>query len=195
MPPEITQLTNLRALNWSSNCLTELPGSTLAALPNLRILVVKYNELSSLPTELSTMSLTHLNLRCCGIGDRLPGELWEMPVLRCLDIASCGITELPPAVCALQSLQTLSLGNNPLKTLPDELGLLPELKHLFAKGLELSDPDEEVLAQQDQAPLLIAVLRTRARQNLSGRRTKRALPENTEEDSGAAPVPKQARTG
>ncbi len=91
VPPELGQLTNLRALDLSSNQLTALPPE-LGQLANLEQLNLFRNRLTTLPPELGQL----VNLIILYLGDNQ-------------------LTALPPQLGQLQHLKYLYLDENPLK--------------------------------------------------------------------------------
>jgi len=120
LPPALRQLAGLELLSLSETGLTEealaaaLP--TLAALPALRRLNLRSNQLTGLPAGVGALSgLTSLDLR----GNQLTG--------------------LPAELGALSGLTSLDLAGNQLRFLPLELGQLRALKILNLSGNRLDD--------------------------------------------------------
>ena len=54
--------------------------------------------------------------------------------LACLDMSSCGLTEVPAALCSLSALVDLNASNNKLSALPSAIGQLTTLQNLQADG-------------------------------------------------------------
>ena len=65
------------------------------------------------------------------------GSLAETGLTR-LDLSNCGLTELPPEIGTLSSLEFLNLGKNPLSTLPDTFTGLTNLRILFFLACEFT---------------------------------------------------------
>lgn len=55
-----------------------------------------------------------------------------------LDLSGCGLTELPPELGTLASLEFLNLGMNPLRSLPDTFAGLINLRILFFLACEFT---------------------------------------------------------
>merc|ERR1719163_1718730 len=67
------------------------------------------------------------------------------------------ITELPTCMERMTSLQMLSVGENPLRKLPVELGELPSLHYVNLDGNKMDYPAPELCRKGDQA--VVAFLR------------------------------------
>ena len=66
------------------------------------------------------------------------GSLASTGITR-LDLSGCGISELPDEIASLRSLEFLSLGKNPLSTLPDTFHSLKNLRILFFLGCHFTE--------------------------------------------------------
>ena len=81
--------------------------------------------------------ITVIDIACCSVKS-VPPELFQLPSLEVLKLSNNSIRELPTAlkssqcVYSSQSLSTLVLDGNQLRTLPEDLflGLINSLKHL-----------------------------------------------------------------
>ena len=83
-----------------------------------------------LPHELSRLHhLETLAFRSCRVEHRF-GPDFRLPRLRNLNLWDCGLETLPDWIANQHSLQRLTLGPNPLTSLPEWLDRLPRLKHL-----------------------------------------------------------------
>eukprot|EP00004_Rigifila_ramosa_P027196 TRINITY_DN8754_c1_g1_i1.p1 TRINITY_DN8754_c1_g1~~TRINITY_DN8754_c1_g1_i1.p1 ORF type:complete len:355 (-),score=44.11 TRINITY_DN8754_c1_g1_i1:78-1142(-) len=67
------------------------------------------------------------------------GQLGLLTHLRELDLTACAISELPPALMSLSSLERLILWLNPLGALPASFAQLAGLKHLHLAACGLSE--------------------------------------------------------
>ena len=89
--------------------------------------------------------ITVIDIACCSVKS-VPPELFQLPSLEVLKLSNNSIRELPTAlkssqcVYSSQSLSTLVLDGNQLRTLPEDLflGLVNSLKHLSVQKNELS---------------------------------------------------------
>ena len=74
--------------------------------------------------------VVELSLAECGIGERLPSQVFELAALRELDVSGNGIVSLADDVVKLASLRVLNAEDNDLDGLPTCLVELTELKAL-----------------------------------------------------------------
>ena len=74
--------------------------------------------------------VVELSLAECGIGERLPSQVFELAALRELDVSGNGIVSLAEDVVKLASLRVLNAEDNDLDGLPTCLVELTELKAL-----------------------------------------------------------------
>ena len=211
LPPELSQLEDLRELVLSYNNLREFPPKffelPLAKLTMFRTLDNSTHEvprelwnmttltsltisgcfLSTVSSSLSTLTrLTKLDVSCTTLSS-LPAEIGGCVVLEKLRVNNClELTTLPREIRGCVSLKKLCCYGSGLKSLPIELGLLPELEHLGCTAVNLDDEKMQALVDPDpdlnftDSPKLRAHLRTRALAELTGCLTKRAV------DEGAA---------
>lgn len=97
----------VKMLNLCRNNLRELP-STIEQLPNLEVLLLSDNKLSTLPDVI--------------------GKLGK---LKLLDLCHNELIKLPDSFCLLSALEDLMLAANKLKELPEEFGRLGNLRDLY----------------------------------------------------------------
>ena len=92
--------------------------------PNLRILDLRGNQLSSLPPEIGQLQhIEELSLQDNDL-KTLPPEIGRLRKLRALALWGNQLTSLPAEIGQLQSLQHLGLNNNDLTSLPAEIAQL-----------------------------------------------------------------------
>lgn len=124
----------LHTLDVSHNVLLSL-GENLPC-PNLRVLVARGNNLSSLPKRMpATLQVVNLS------GNQfatLPDQLTQLPELRLLYMGGNRLSQLPDSVGRMLSLEALYLGGNQLEELPASLGRLWRLRSLCLSGNRLA---------------------------------------------------------
>jgi Leucine-rich repeat (LRR) protein len=127
----------LEELHLNGNDLTSLAG--IGKLARLRLLDVSYNQLTSLPPDLTKLrALDELRISCKASPrfKNLAAELrklQKLPALRKLFLINVGLRVFPDELCALP-LTHLTLNHNDLKRLPDDLGKLARLEYLKLHG-------------------------------------------------------------
>ncbi|MEH2082636.1 MAG: leucine-rich repeat domain-containing protein [Nostoc sp.] len=137
LPPEISQLSNLRRLDLSNNQLSSLPPE-IGQLSNLTELYLYNNQLSSLPPQFSQLSnLTELYLDNNQLSS-LPPEISQLSSLTWLSLYNNQLSSLPPEISQLSSLTELYLHNNQLSSLPPEISQLFNLTELYLHNNQLS---------------------------------------------------------
>lgn len=134
IPREISQLTELAALDLSRN---ELIGPIHAGLANLHKLIwldLSDNQLTGyIPAELQMLSqLAWLDISDNKIAGRIPTELSNLRKLKTLDLSNNNFWTIIPAVLGnLPELNVLDLSNNNfLNAIPANLGSLSKLVSL-----------------------------------------------------------------
>ncbi len=127
LPPEIGQLSALRALDLDGNGLTTLPPE-IGQLSALTELSVSGNQLTALPPEI--------------------GQLFALTQLY---VSGNQLTTLPPEIGQLSALTELEIYDNQLAALPPEIGRLTSLKALFLHGNPVLALPPSVLGPKWQA--------------------------------------------
>jgi hypothetical protein len=132
------QVKNLR-IDDEMSCAALQQVMTLDDLENLYIL---YNGCDQFPT-LSRVPprLRHLSLHLPVNTESLPSSLSALGSLQSLDVDCPSLQSVGTAVLALRHLETLGLTQTGVASLPDELGKLPALKHIY---IGLTDGAEEL---------------------------------------------------
>ncbi|GAB0117509.1 leucine-rich repeat-containing protein kinase family protein [Acidisoma sp. 7E03] len=141
VPTEIFGLADsLEILDLSDNPLTDLPAD-ISRLHRLRVLFCSQSQITRLPPALGDCpSLSQLGIRG-GVLSEIPGESLP-PRLRWLTVTDNRLTALPDDLGRRPALEKLLLSGNQLARLPESLGDLPrlELLRLSANQLERLPP-------------------------------------------------------
>jgi Leucine-rich repeat (LRR) protein len=126
-PPSFEAVT---ILDLSRNKLANLPTAVLRTLPNLRVLDLSHNALVHLPTDRLWKAdcwpqMTVLRLNNNQLAE-LPGYVANLTALEELDASRNHIRALPD-VWRVPALRELTLSNNLLSAVPDDIFMLPAL--------------------------------------------------------------------
>ncbi|CAN9504619.1 unnamed protein product [Ophioblennius macclurei] len=154
LPEDIAQV---EALNLGNNSLQELPDALASSLNNLRILVLRRNQFSTLPQvvlelgQLLELDMSHNCLRGLseGLGQlrnlkklcvshnrlqQLPAHMGALHALEELDVSFNDLRDLPGSFSGLARLRTLDADHNKLNRFPAEILALTELEELDCSG-------------------------------------------------------------
>ncbi|GBG25281.1 Leucine-rich repeat-containing protein 1 [Hondaea fermentalgiana] len=131
--------TSLRMLQLADNKLTVVPDGLIEALPDLRELFLDGNQLSSLPSDLGSLS----SLRVLEAGGNrltdLPSSISSLDRLTSLGLLSNELEDLPSKLDRLTALQHLELQNNMITSVSDiDWGKFSKLTHLNVASNDLS---------------------------------------------------------
>ena len=144
IPPELGDLSGLRALWLGGNTLTGSIPPELGELADLESLWLADNQLGgSIPEELADLSrLAYLNLAENLLAGAIPAALTGLSRLRELALYDNALTgPIPPGLEEWSDLEYLGLAWNSLTgPLPRELGSLPNLQVLWLGGNSLTGP-------------------------------------------------------
>ena len=139
IPPGISMLREtLCVLNLRSNQLSSLTPA-IGALIRLESLDVGYNQLTSLPAELSQCrALQSLRMGNNQLGELPPG-ICDLANLTLLEVSSNQLTALPADLGRLCGLEELKVDNNTVGSLPTSTGQLAKLRRLSARNNHIDD--------------------------------------------------------
>jgi len=122
----------LRYLGWSS-----LEPRVLLFANRLLRLDVSFNQLISLPPEISSLSmLAELDVSCNKL-QSLPSELGSLSWLRILKANGNQLTTLPQSLDQLKKLEVLNLSENLLTSIPQEIAGCSSLQTLLLQNNDL----------------------------------------------------------
>jgi hypothetical protein len=113
----------------------------------LKVLILSYNQLSSLPAiignlcNLIILKIDYNNLK------NIPVEIGNLSNLIYLSLNGNGLTSLPPEIGKLSNLTYLYLWNNNLNTLPEEIKKLTSLKELYLGGNNFTKIEKQKIQQ------------------------------------------------
>ncbi|XP_015758989.1 PREDICTED: LOW QUALITY PROTEIN: leucine-rich repeat-containing protein 40-like [Acropora digitifera] len=143
LPSEIGSLNALKDLNLGNNKFRELPKE-LGKLHNLERLDCRHNNLSDVPFLKSCQALKIVFVTCAQCKSLheqvslfiVPDEITVLKNLERLDLANNEISGLPYAMGTMESLKSLVLDGNPLRSLRRDVvlrGTQAVLKHLRSR--------------------------------------------------------------
>ena len=144
LPPEISQLSQLRELHLYGNQLTALPPE-IGQLSQLEELNLSNNQFTDLLPEIGQLSQLQILYLGGNQLTALPPEICQLPQLRLLALWGNKLTALPPEIGQLSQLHELHLQDNQLTALPAEIEQLTDLKGLFLHGNEALGIPPEIL--------------------------------------------------
>lgn len=126
-----------KTLDYSHQNLTRV-GSNIYDRTDATQLILSYNSLSSLPSQLGNMDkLQVLKVDHNRLQGALIAEIRKMP-LTTLDASYNDMTGIPAEIGQLNQLQTLNYSYNKINTLPNEIANLKQLKTFNLTGNPLS---------------------------------------------------------
>ena len=124
------KLKNLQELDLEENKLKTLPAE-IGNLKNLRKLNLTRTKIPSLPDEFANLvNLEYLNLSWNDLSPDKIKPVYKLGELLYLNLKRNLIDSLSADIASLKKLESLNLNFNPLKTLPEEIGELSELKEI-----------------------------------------------------------------
>uniref|UniRef100_A0A8C6PPL9 Leucine-rich repeat protein SHOC-2 n=1 Tax=Nothobranchius furzeri TaxID=105023 RepID=A0A8C6PPL9_NOTFU len=189
LPEELGQLENLTELDLSNNRLKELPSS-LSCLTNLQKVSLHHNKLTSLPEGVSHLRIKVLDCSSNQLFD-IPASLSGMLSLEQLYLRHNKLSRLPqlhaPALkelyvgnnlielldteqlASFTSISHLELRDNKIRTLPEQIPVLPELTRLDLTNNDIKDPEK---ADESQTAMTLPSM---ARVNVHNIKTLRTL--------------------
>lgn len=154
LPDDIGEI---EVLNLGNNALQELPDGLGSTLNNLRILVLRRNKFTSVPSvvfelgqlveldmshnwlrsmsedvgqlkRLQKLCISHNKMQC------LPSQIGALHALEELDVSFNDIRDVPVSFSQLNKLQTLDADHNKLNQFPSEILALRDLEELDCSG-------------------------------------------------------------
>ncbi len=131
------QASDAKVLDYTRHNLTSV-GSGIYSQTDATQLLLSYNSLSSLPSQMGAMDkLQVLKLDHNLLRGSLIAEIRKMPLLT-LDASYNNMTGVPAEIGQLTSLQTLNFSYNKLTAFPNEVANIKQLKTLDITGNPLS---------------------------------------------------------
>jgi Leucine-rich repeat (LRR) protein len=126
--------------------------------------------------SLASRSLTEFPDKIFALPESNPDKWWTVEPVRHIDVSFNAIPALPPAISTLaESLITLKLASNKLRSLPSELALCSHLKQLDVSKNELTALPADLSALGGLVELSVAGNQLRLLPDLSGLRSLEIL--------------------
>lgn len=138
IPKEIGNMTNLKKISFYESYVNNLPDE-ISNLSNLEELSIRYGNLTSLPpTIVKLQKLQKIDLRSNDF-QVFPSEIYHLHALKYLDLSANNIKIFNDTIPTISNLEELDLFfNKNLKMLPQDIGLLKQLKHLNLSHTQVS---------------------------------------------------------
>lgn len=141
LPDELCYLNNLERLELCGNYLQVLPED-FGNLQKLKILYLDYNELIELPASFSNLNIEELYIRTNNFYD-FPNEILKILTLKTLALTGTK-QKLPNEFQKLEKLENLYLGCNKLTKIPKVIFSLNNLKFLSLRNNNLIEIDDDI---------------------------------------------------
>jgi Leucine-rich repeat (LRR) protein len=113
-PSGVSSMQNLRTLDVMGNSITELSGGVDLGLPALKLLVITANRVTHLPDVSTWQELLTISAEDNKI-NAFPAGLVSLKNIRHLDFTGNDLKVLDEHLADMESLQVLSISNNPLR--------------------------------------------------------------------------------
>ena len=140
----------LKQLDLSHNMIESVPSAVFRYVNQLRTLSLAYNTIPELvPRVLFGLTrLEELDISNNPLGDLLPERFSDVPELKVLGCAGCGIMSISSSLLeALQKLRVFDLRNNRLTQIPHRISILPQLTKLQLDGNHISFIEKNIISQ------------------------------------------------
>eukprot|EP00698_Gefionella_okellyi_P012240 TRINITY_DN3287_c0_g2_i2.p1 TRINITY_DN3287_c0_g2~~TRINITY_DN3287_c0_g2_i2.p1 ORF type:complete len:478 (+),score=109.36 TRINITY_DN3287_c0_g2_i2:89-1522(+) len=138
LPAALCSLRALRRLTLHTNELAVLPRG-IGQLVNLTALTLGSNSLSAVPDSIGQLTaLTSLHMGKNHFR-ALPASFGNLTALTDLDMEYCDLQEFPVQIATLAQLKTLSLSENPIRAIPNDVfARLTALEKLYLDACDLA---------------------------------------------------------
>ena len=150
-PEVLLRMDSLESLSIGGNPFKTLPDE-VCNLTQLKTFYLPASQVEKLPENFGNLNnLERISFQASKKILELPASFSKLNKLKYLDLGHMEFTELPEEVCALTSLEQLSLSREylmedatPLKTLPPCIGNLVNLRDLFATDCAMESLPKEI---------------------------------------------------
>jgi len=130
IPNQVKSLRRLRVLNLRANQISMIPTELCETLTDLEFLSISWNRLQYLPENLSSMARLRTILLQNNQLSELPEAIGKLPLLQELRVDNNVLEALPPTIGKLALLELFTMHNNKVTDLPPSMMGLRSLKTL-----------------------------------------------------------------
>ncbi|GFR44942.1 hypothetical protein Agub_g6030, partial [Astrephomene gubernaculifera] len=125
VPPEVLEQPDCTALKLSHNKISAVPSGTFPRLPNLVLLDLSYNHLTSIPSDIARCSSLKVVLLGHNSLGHIPSGIFHLVNLEQLALNHNRLSDVGGPWFQLSVLKALDLSYNNLRMLPPDIGWLP----------------------------------------------------------------------
>jgi Leucine-rich repeat (LRR) protein len=145
---------SLRVLSIENCALEELPEDGVAALVNVRQVILNGNRLTRLPPSVGAWRHVMKLFVNNNALESLPPEIARMSALQQLHVSSNRLTALPDEIGELAELRDLYANDNAIAELTPRVGALVELNKLYLMRNALTELPEQLVERRGTLELL-----------------------------------------
>ncbi|XP_043465463.1 leucine-rich repeat-containing protein 40-like isoform X2 [Leptopilina heterotoma] len=143
LPPDITSMRGLKKLDASFNHLDTLPP--LGELRKIETLLFGSNNLKTFPDTIGCSSLRELHLTNNNIAEIEISCLEGMGQLKTLLLGGNKIEVIPEEMIRLINLEHLDLSHNNISSIPNCIGIMPNLHNFIVEGNKLQNVRRDIV--------------------------------------------------
>lgn len=150
---------SLRRLDLSHNRIESVPSTVFRSVQHLKSLTLAHNRLPDLAPRIffGLSHLERLDLSYNPLGDLLPDRFTDVPDLRIMSCAGCGLMVISTTLLEkLPKLHYLDLKNNRLTQIPHHINIMKNLIYLHLDGNHISFVERNILSDSSLKKIFLS---------------------------------------